>query len=88
MKESMLDMENYKDYVKNEKKNKICQKIKMIKKCFNCTFQGCNKKYSAPYNLKVSSPYNKRFITVPILEKDLTSALMKVAKEHSMIKET
>ena len=64
MKESMLDMENYQDYVKNDKKNKICQNIKMIKKCFNCTFIGCNKKYSAPYNLKVKIKLNSFFRSI------------------------
>jgi hypothetical protein len=52
-KESILDPENYNDYIKLEKKNKIIQSIKASKKCFNCTFPGCKKKYSAPYNLKV-----------------------------------
>lgn len=51
--ETMFDMENYNDYVEMEKKNIISQKIKASKKCYNCTFYGCNKKYSAPYNLKV-----------------------------------
>jgi len=52
-KESILDIDNYNDYVKLEKKNKIIQKIKASKKCFSCSFPGCKKKYSAPYNLKI-----------------------------------
>jgi hypothetical protein len=52
-KERIFDLENYNDYVEMEKKNIITQKIKASKKCYNCTFPGCKKKYSAPYNLKV-----------------------------------
>jgi len=52
-KESLLDLENYNEYVKLEKKNKIIQSIKASKKCFSCSFPGCKKKYSAPYNMKI-----------------------------------
>lgn len=74
-KESLFDIENYNAYVQLNNKNMISQRIKSSKKLFKCTYPGCLKMYSAPYNLKVNSLIKIRFITDRILERDPLNAL-------------